>query len=70
MISLVMAACRTLFMYRVRREIISPALRVAESMAAMRAPCSAACDSRSARHTCTSTWRGRMRSKISPGPGS
>jgi F-type H+-transporting ATPase subunit gamma len=39
-------------------------------MAAMRAPCSAACDSSSARHTWTSTWRGRMRSKICCGPGS
>jgi F-type H+-transporting ATPase subunit gamma len=39
-------------------------------MAAMRAPCSAACDSSSARHTWTSTWRGRMSPKMRPGSGS
>src|SRR5438552_2819456 len=53
MISFVMAACLTLFMYRVRRSIMSPALRVAASMAAMRAPCSER----------TRYWRRRKKSR-------
>jgi len=44
-ISLVMAAWRTRFMYSVSESIMSEALLVAESMAVMRAACSAATDS-------------------------
>ena len=49
MISLVMLAWRTRFMYSVSLSIMSPALEVAASMAVMRAACSAAADSSSAR---------------------
>ena len=49
MISRVMAAWRTRFMYSVRESIISAALFVAASMAVIRAASSAACDSSSAR---------------------
>ena len=45
MSSLVIAACRIRFMFRVKVSIISPAFRVAVSIAAMRAPCSEAADS-------------------------
>ena len=55
MISLVIAAWRTLFMCSVSRSIKSEALLVAASMAVMRAACSAAEDSRSARKTSVST---------------
>ena len=49
MISLVMAAWRARFINRVSESIISPALLVAESMAVIRAACSAATDSSMAR---------------------
>ena len=49
MISLVMLAWRTRFIYKVSLSIISAALEVAASMAVMRAACSAAADSSSAR---------------------
>lgn len=49
MISRVIAAWRTRFMFSVSEDIRSPALFVAASMAVMRAPCSEAIDSSSAR---------------------
>src|SRR6266851_1980966 len=57
-ISLVMAACRTLFMCSVRASITSPAFLVADSIAVMRAACSAAEDSSIARRICVSIYRG------------
>ena len=48
-ISLVMLAWRTRFIYSVSFSIMSPAFEVAASMAVMRAACSAAADSSSAR---------------------
>src|SRR5215470_4019962 len=54
-ISLVMAACRTLFMCSVSASMTSPAFLVAASMAVMRAACSAAQDSSMLRSTCVST---------------
>jgi len=48
-ISLVIDACRILFIFSVRLSIISVALRVALSIAVIRAPCSAAADSSRAR---------------------
>ena len=45
-ISLVMAAWRTRFMFRVSEEIKSPAFFEAASIAVIRAPCSEATDSR------------------------
>ena len=49
MISLVMLACRTRFMYSVSLSIMSAAFDVAASIAVMRAACSAATDSSIAR---------------------
>ncbi len=54
MISLVMDACRILFMCSVSESMTSVALSVAASMAVMRAPCSAATDSSSALQICCS----------------
>src|SRR4029077_16878288 len=54
-ISLVIAACRTLFMCSVNPSITSPAFFVAASIAVMRAACSAAHDSSMLRSTCVST---------------
>src|SRR5271156_1226253 len=54
-ISLVMAAWRTLFMCSVNASITSPAFFVAASIAAMRAACSAAEDSKRVRRICVST---------------
>ena len=48
MISVVIEACRTRFIVRVSDSISSPALLVAESIAVIRAACSAATDSSSA----------------------
>jgi len=50
--------------------IISPALRVAESIADMRAPCSEAAFSSSARKICTAMLRGRSSSRMSFSSGS
>ena len=65
MISFVMLACRTLFMCSVSLSIISSALRVAASMAVIRAACSAAADSIIAWYTATSTYLGKSVRKIS-----
>ena len=75
MISRVIPACRTLFMLRVSRSTISRAFLVALSIAVIRAACSAADDSSTARATasasarsCTSTSRRRSRRCASPRP--
>ena len=52
--SLVMRACRARLYVRVSLSIISPAFFVAEPIAVMRAPISAAADSASARKTVNS----------------
>ncbi len=70
MISRVIAACLTLFMYNVSWSIISAELRVAASIAVMRAACSAAADSSSARKICTSTCLGIRWLNSSSGVGS
>ena len=70
MISRVIAAWRTLFMYSVNCSIMSAELRVAASIAVIRAACSAAADSSSARNTCTSTWLGIRCVNSSSGAGS
>src|SRR5882672_9784025 len=67
MISLVMAAWRMRFMFRVSEEIKSPAFFEAASIAVIRAPCSEATDSSRARKICVSTKRGSKRLKISAG---
>src|SRR5438876_11414334 len=64
MISRVMAACRTRFIFKVNEEIRSPAFLEAASIAVMRAPCSEAIDSSKARKICVSTKRGNKRVKI------
>ncbi len=70
MISRVIAAWRTLFMYKVRPSIMSLALRVAESIAVMRAACSDAAYSRSARKIWLSTCFGRSSLMMATGDGS
>ena len=58
MISLVIAACRTLFMYSVRLSIISVEFRVAASIAVICAAKNAAFDSRAPAHLCLHvTWQ-------------
>src|SRR5207249_1368901 len=68
--SLVMAAWRARLYSRESRPMISVAFLVAESIAVMRAPCSLASDSSSARHICTASWRGRRCSSTSRRLGS
>ena len=67
MISFVIAAWRTRFMFSVSESISSLAFLEAESIAVMRAPCSEATDSSNARKICVSTRRGSNRLKISAG---
>ena len=55
MISVVIEACRTRFIVRVKASISSPAFLVAASIAAIRAACSAAADSSKAWKTWFST---------------
>ena len=64
-ISLVIAAWRARFMVSVSESITSLALLVAESIAVMRAACSAATDSSIAWKSCMTTYRGSMSWKIS-----
>src|SRR5712671_1398111 len=68
--SLVIIAWRLRLYCNVRRSITSPALRVAESIALMRAPCSDAAFSRRARKICTDTLRGSRSARISASSGS
>ena len=58
MISFVIAAWRTRFIFKVKLSINSLAFFEAESIAVMRAPCSEATDSSSARKICVSINRG------------
>ena len=69
-ISRVIAACRTLFMYNVKLSSISAELRVAASIAVICAAKKAAFDSSSARYTCTCTCRGSRSLKMTSGAGS
>ena len=70
MISLVMEACRTRFMFSVSESIISSAFLVAASMADIRAPNSAAADSYNARSTWNSTCLGSSTSNSACADGS
>ena len=66
MISFVIFAWRARFMASVSESIMSEALLVAESIAVMRAACSAASDSSMARNNCTEMYRGsRSRNSLS-----
>src|SRR5262245_41756585 len=68
--SFVIIAWRVRLYCNVSRSITSPAFRVAESIAVMRAPCSEAAFSRSARKICTDTLRGSSSARISASSGS
>src|SRR5262249_15890137 len=68
--SLVIIAWRVRLYMSVCLRIISPALRVALSIALMRAPCSDAAFSNNARNTCTDRLRGSNSTRISSSSGS
>src|SRR5438552_2238819 len=68
--SLVIIACRVRLYCSVRLSITSPALRVAESIAAILAPNSPATFSSSARKICTFTLRGKGSARMAPSSGS
>src|SRR5215208_2368648 len=68
--SLVIMAWRVRLYLSVCSRIISPALRVALSMAVMRAPCSDAAFSSKARNTCTAMLRGSRSVRMSSSSGS
>ena len=67
MISFVIFACRARFMISVSESIMSVALLVAESIAVMRAACSAATDSSSARKIWVLTYLGNKSRNNSSG---
>src|SRR5262249_33521083 len=68
--SLVIFSWRALLYWIVRTLMMSLAFFVAASMAVMRAPCSLAADSISARQTCMRTWRGSRSPRIAFALGS